>query len=102
IQPQLQKNVSSPLPPGHEYQLEEFHMNNFIDDQAKQMGIGITSNLLNKLPPGGKIIHPKSKKAKALQEIMDYARLGLNIEDERPYDPIEIDLAIVNIARRIG
>ncbi|CAG8553123.1 4491_t:CDS:2 [Dentiscutata heterogama] len=73
-----------------------------MDDQARQMGIGITPTLLSKLPPGEKIIRPKSEKAKALQEIMDYARLGLDIEDERPYDPMEIDLAIVNIARRIG
>ncbi|CAG8508543.1 9043_t:CDS:2, partial [Scutellospora calospora] len=73
-----------------------------MDDQARQMGIGITPTSLSKLPPGGKIIRPKSEKAKALQEIMDYARLGLDIEDERPYDPMEIDLAIVNIARRIG
>jgi hypothetical protein len=77
-------------------------MNNFMDDQARQIGIEITPTLLSKLPPGGKIIHPKSEKAKALQEIIDYARLGLDIEDERPYDSMEIDLAIVNIARRIG
>ncbi|CAG8502783.1 22497_t:CDS:2 [Cetraspora pellucida] len=102
IQPQLQKNIPPPLPPGHEYQLEEFHMNNFMDDQARQIRIGITPTPLSKLPPGEKIIHPKSEKAKALQEIMDYPRLGLDIEDERPYDPMEIDLAIVNIARRIG
>ncbi|CAG8759228.1 6953_t:CDS:2, partial [Dentiscutata heterogama] len=84
------------------YRLEEFHINNFMDDQARQMGIGITPTLLSKLPPEGKIIRPKSEKAKALQEIMDYAILGLDIEDKRPYDPIEIDLAILNIARRIG
>ncbi|CAG8747486.1 2700_t:CDS:2, partial [Dentiscutata heterogama] len=102
IQSQLQKNVSPPLPPGHEYRLEKFHMNNFVDDQARQMGIGITPTPLSKLPPGGKIIRSKSEKAKALQEIMDYVRLVLDIEDERPYNPMEIDLAIVNIARRIG
>ncbi|CAG8746755.1 23330_t:CDS:10 [Cetraspora pellucida] len=83
IQPQLQKNIPPPLP------------------SARQMGIGITPTPLSKLSPGEKIIHPKSEKAKALQEIMDYARLGLNIEDERSYDLMEIDLAIVNIARRI-
>ncbi|CAG8718059.1 11806_t:CDS:2, partial [Dentiscutata heterogama] len=66
------------------------------------MGIGITPTPLSKLPPGGKIICPKSEKAKALQEIMDYAKLGLDIEDERLYDLMKIDLAILNIARRIG
>ncbi|CAG8468446.1 2011_t:CDS:2 [Cetraspora pellucida] len=70
-------------------------MNNFMDDQARQIGIGIAPTSLSKLPPGGKIIYSKSKKAKALQEIIDYARLGLDIEDERPYDPMKIDLAIL-------
>ncbi|CAG8727739.1 20153_t:CDS:2 [Cetraspora pellucida] len=98
----LQKNIPPPLPPGHEYRLEEFYINNFMNDQARQIRIGITPTPLSKLPPGGKIIHPKSEKAKALQKIIDYTRLGLDIEDERPYDPMEIDLAIVNIARRIG
>ncbi|CAG8748098.1 9998_t:CDS:2, partial [Dentiscutata heterogama] len=28
--------------------------------------------------------------------------LGLDIEDERPYDPMEINLAILNTAKRIG
>ncbi|CAG8784923.1 4064_t:CDS:2 [Cetraspora pellucida] len=102
IQLQLQKNVPPPLHPGHEYRLEEFHINNFMYDQARQMGIGITPTPLSKLLSEGKIICLKSEKAKALQEIMDYARLGLDIEDERPYNPMEIDLAIVNIARRIG
>jgi hypothetical protein len=51
------------------------------------------------LPPKPR---PKSDKAKAYEEMIDYANLGINIEDNRPYDPMEIDLALVNLARRVG
>jgi hypothetical protein len=51
------------------------------------------------LPPKPR---PKSDKAKAYEEMIDYANLGIDIEDNRPNDPMEIDLALVNLARRIG
>ena len=34
--------------------------------------------------------------------MIEYAQLGIDIEDDRPDDPMEIDLALVNLVRRIG
>src|SRR5438876_8040657 len=60
------------------------------------------SSSLSKLPPDGKKIHPKSQKAKDYEELIKYVKMGIYDEDNRPYDPMEIDLAVVNIAKRIG
>ena len=32
----------------------------------------------------------------------NYIKLGLDIEDNRPYDPMKIDLAIVNCCQKLG
>ncbi|CAG8520534.1 3419_t:CDS:2 [Gigaspora margarita] len=100
IQPQQNP---PPLPPGHEYHLDEFHTNNFLDELARQAGYEIRySTSLSKLPPGSKKIRPKSEKAKALQEMIEYAKFGINIENNRPDNPMEIDLAIINLAKKLG
>ncbi|CAG8699706.1 26320_t:CDS:2 [Gigaspora margarita] len=55
-----------------------------MNELARQAGYEIRySTLLSKLPPRGKKICPKSEKAKALQEMIEYAKLD---------DPMEIDL----------
>lgn len=104
FQPQQINPIQNPppLPPGYEYRLDEFHTNNFIDGLARKAGYTVTHTPLSILPPGGKKIRPKSDKAKAYEEMIEYARLGIDIEDDRPDDPMEIDLALVNLARRIG
>ena len=107
VQPHLQSkdtyvSQNPPLPPGHEYRLDEFHTNNFVDEWAKQHGYTLTRTPLSKLPPGGKKVRPKSEKAKAYEEMIEHAKLGIEIEDDRPDDPMEVDLALVNLVRRIG
>src|SRR5438477_516710 len=59
------------------------------------------SSSLSKLPADSKKIHPKSQKIKDYKELIKYAEMDIYDEDNRPYDPMEIDLAVVNIAKRI-
>ena len=77
-------------------------MNQFLDELAKQQGYTIGPQSLSKLPTDGKKIRPKTQKAKDYEELIKYAEMGIYDEDNRPYDPMEIDLAVVNIANRIG
>ena len=51
------------------------------------------------LPPKPR---PNTQKAKALQELKDYAERGILLEENKPDDPMEIDLAIVNLAGKLG
>ncbi|CAH1770255.1 10730_t:CDS:2, partial [Entrophospora sp. SA101] len=44
---------------------------------------------------------PKTEKAKYYEELKNYAELGLETEDHRVFEPMEIDYAIVNIANKL-
>jgi hypothetical protein len=56
---------------------------------------------MSKLPTDGKKFHPKSAKTKDYEEIIKYAEMGIYDEDNRPYDPMEVDHVLVNHLRRI-
>src|SRR6185369_12404557 len=43
----------------------------------------------------------KTEKAKYYEELKNYAELGLETEDNRVFEPMEIDYAIVNIANKL-
>ncbi|CAH1770111.1 13544_t:CDS:2, partial [Entrophospora sp. SA101] len=44
---------------------------------------------------------PKTEKAKYYEELRNYADIGLEAEDNRVLEPIEIDYAIINIASKL-
>ncbi|CAJ0898247.1 5063_t:CDS:10 [Entrophospora sp. SA101] len=44
---------------------------------------------------------PKTEKAKKYAEMKEYAERGLEIEDKRPDDPMEIDYTLINLAREL-
>ena len=89
FQPVIQQNPP-PLPPGRKYYLDKIKVNKFLNDLARQQGYDIVSSPysnLGKLPPEGKKIRPKSQKTQALEELDNYVKMGIDIEDNRPYDP---------------
>ena len=55
-------------------------MNNYINELARQQGYTITHTSLSKLLPGGKKVHSKLEKTKAYQELIEYAKLGIDIK----------------------
>ncbi len=44
---------------------------------------------------------PKTEKAKYYEELKNYADMGLEIEDNRVFKPMEIDYAIINLANKL-
>ncbi|CAH1767734.1 7764_t:CDS:2, partial [Entrophospora sp. SA101] len=44
---------------------------------------------------------PKTEKAKYYEELKNYAEMGLEAEDNRVFEPMEIDYMIVNVANKI-
>ncbi|CAH1771277.1 6196_t:CDS:1, partial [Entrophospora sp. SA101] len=44
---------------------------------------------------------PKTEKAKYYEELKNYAEMGLEAEDNRVFEPMEIDYAIINVVNKI-
>jgi hypothetical protein len=55
----------------------------------------------SELQPFQRNFRPKTEKAKYYEELKNYAELGLEAEDNRVFEPMEIDYAIVNIANKL-
>ncbi|CAG8777082.1 8844_t:CDS:2, partial [Gigaspora rosea] len=68
--PKPQQNIPPPLPSSYKYQLDKFHTNNFMDNNQSLTGI------------------------------IDYVQWDIDTKDDKPDNPIEIDLAILNPARK--
>src|SRR6185369_13930155 len=72
--------------------------------QPSQQIVQPPSQFVQKTPPVydyQQNFRPKTEKAKYYEELRNYVDIGLEAEDNRVLEPMEIDYAIINIANKI-